>query len=248
MQFGHTEMTEINHKYRPLRLLTILFFPLVFSLLIFLVFILEKGMDWDFVNAGISPRDIKSIYTIFSFVFIHKDWSHLINNLISLTVLNAFLFYFYRPASLRIFIVLWFMSGTILWVIGRESIHIGASGLVYSLASFLFFSGLIRKHIQLIAISFIVALEYGNIIWHIFPWKPDDSISWEGHLAGFISGLIIAIAERNNGPQRPEKTWEDETDPEHENPDTEDTESSNNVETTSPDERSNDMVRFFYPY
>lgn len=201
-------MTE--KKYIPKRNLTILFFPLVFSLIIFLVFILEKGMGWNFVNAGISPREISSIYTIFSYVFIHKDWSHLLNNLISLTILNGFLFYFYRPASFRIFFVLWFLSGTILWVIGRESIHIGASGLIYSIASFLFFSGLIRKHLQLIAISLIVALEYGNIIWHIFPWKPDDSISWEGHLAGFISGLIIAVTERNNGPRRPVEKWEND--------------------------------------
>lgn len=204
-------------------------------------------MNWSFVDAGISPRDFKSMYTIFSYVFIHKDWSHLINNLISLTILNGFLFYFYRPVSLRIFMVLWLISGIFLWIIGRESIHIGASGLVYSLASFLFFSGLIRKHIQLIAISFIVALEYGNIIWHIFPWKPDDSVSWEGHLAGFISGLIIAIAERKNGPQKPETKWEeeDEIDPEYEKTDSEHSESPDSAQTINPDEHSNDKARIF---
>lgn len=230
-------MTETNKTDTPNRLLTILFFPIVFSLLIFLVFILEKGMKWNFVNAGISPRDLNSAYTIISAAFVHKDWSHLVNNLIPLTILNGFLFYFYRPVSMRIFVVLWLMSGSILWATGRESIHIGASGLVYSLASFLFFSGLIRKHIQLIAISFIVVLEYGNIIWHIFPWKPDDNISWEGHLAGFVSGLIIAIAERKNGPQRPKKIWEDDTDIEDENNDTEETDFSYEHDTTNRDER-----------
>jgi membrane associated rhomboid family serine protease len=103
-------------------------------------------------------------------------------------------------------------SGLILWLIGRDSWHIGASGLVYSLAFFLFFSGIIRKHTPLIAISLVVAFVYGSMVWHIFPWQIQDPVSWEGHLAGGIIGFVLSVLYKNVGPQKPVKIWEDEDD------------------------------------
>jgi len=103
-------------------------------------------------------------------------------------------------------------SGFILWIIGRDNWHIGASGLIYSLAFFLFFSGIIRKHVPLIAISLVVAFVYGSMIWHIFPWQVQDPISWEGHLAGGIIGFALSIWFRNKGPQKPIVSWDDEED------------------------------------
>jgi membrane associated rhomboid family serine protease len=108
-------------------------------------------------------------------------------------------------------------SGIILWIIGRESWHIGASGLIYALAFFLFFSGLIRRHIPLIAISLIITFLYGSMVWHIFPWKVNDPISWEGHLSGGFTGLMLAVFFRNQGPQRPIHEWEDEEEEDDEN-------------------------------
>jgi len=128
------------------------------------------------------------------------------------------LFYFYRPIATKIPLLSYFSSGIILWMIGRDSWHIGASGLIYSLAFFLFFSGLIRKHVPLIAISLIITFLYGSMVWHIFPWQTNDPISWEGHLAGGITGLILSVIYRNSGPQKPEIIWEnDEEDEEVEN-------------------------------
>ena len=87
-------------------------------------------------------------------------------------------FYSYKNIAKEIFLWLFFVSGFWLWVIGRPSLHIGASGVVYALASFLFTSGLIRKTPRLAAISLIVIFLYGSMIWGIFPTQP--SISWEG--------------------------------------------------------------------
>ena len=100
----------------------------------------------------------------------------------------------------------------ILWVIGRDSWHIGASGVIFSISFFLFFSGLLRKHIPLIAISFMVAFLYGNNVWHLFPWGKMDPVSWEGHLAGGITGVLLAFVYRKQGPQKPVKEWDDEDD------------------------------------
>ena len=89
---------------------------------------------------------------------------------------------------------------------GRQSFHIGASGIIYSLASFLFFSGIIRKNPPLTAISLVVLFLYGSMIWGLFPINKFSS--WEGHLSGFITGLVISILFRKDGPKRKKYQWE----------------------------------------
>jgi membrane associated rhomboid family serine protease len=90
--------------------------------------------------------------------------------------------------------------------------HIGASTLIYGLASFLFFSGILRRHRQLMVVSMLVVFLYGSITWGIFPFKTE--ISWEGHLFGAIAGLFVAFNYRGDGPQRKRYDWEDEPDEE----------------------------------
>ena len=169
-------------------------------------------MDWDFHTAGVFPRRIENLWGICTLVFVHADWSHLANNVISFVVLGSLLYYFYKELATKVMVISYFFSGLILWFIGRDSWHIGASGLIYSLAFFLFFSGFIRKYVPLIAISLVVAFIYGSMVWHIFPWQNQDPISWEGHLAGGIIGFGLSIFYRNEGPQKPVKIWEEELD------------------------------------
>ena len=188
------------------------FIPFILGILMILSFILEKGMGWDFHTAGIYPRRIENIGGIFTVIFIHADWSHLFNNVLSFVILSSFLFFFYKQLDLKVMIISYVFIGLMLWIIGRESWHIGASGLIYSIAFFLFFSGVIRKHVPLIAISLIVAFVYGSMIWHVFPWQNQDPISWEGHLSGGIVGFVLSVWYRNDGPQKPVKEWEEEED------------------------------------
>jgi len=187
-----------------------IFIPIIICILMIMSYVLEKGMQWDFHSAGVYPRRIENLWGIFTIVFVHADWGHLANNVLSFVILSSCLYYFYKQIASKIMLISYLFSGLILWVIGRDNWHIGASGLVYSLAFFLFFSGIIRKYVPLIAISFIVAFLYGSMVWHIFPWQLKDPISWEGHLAGGIVGFILSIIYRNNGPQKPIKVWEGE--------------------------------------
>ena len=187
-----------------------IFIPLVIGLLMILSFLLERGMDWDFHTAGVYPRRIENLWGIFTIIFVHADWSHLANNVISFILLGSCLYFFYKELATKVMIISYVSSGLILWFIGRDNWHIGASGLIYSLAFFLFFSGVIRKHVPLIAISLVVAFVYGSMIWHVFPWQIQDPISWEGHLAGGIIGLVLSFYYRNEGPQKPIKKWEEE--------------------------------------
>tara|TARA_A100001035_G_scaffold175792_1_gene139639 strand:+ start:1359 stop:1946 length:588 start_codon:yes stop_codon:yes gene_type:complete len=149
---------------------------------------------------GIYPRTLEGLKGVLFSPFIHSDWKHLINNAPPLFVLTATLGFFYKGIAKEVFFWSWLMSGLWLWAIGRPNFHIGASGLIYALASFLFFSGFIRKHTKLMSISMFVVFLYGGMIWGIFPMK--KHISWEGHLAGALAGLILAYWFKDNGPSR----------------------------------------------
>ena len=109
-------------------------------------------------------------------------------------------------------------TGILVWIIGRPSYHVGASGLIYGLAGFLFVSGIIRKHLGLMAISFLVAFQYGSMIWGVLPIE--DRVSWESHLSGLMTGIGLAWIYRNRGPKGHRFFWQGlgyETDEESDN-------------------------------
>ena len=187
-----------------------MFFPGIISLVMIMSFVFERGMGWSFISFGIEPRHFHGLLGIFFTPFIHSDLGHLFGNVFAFFVLSTSLYYFYTSLSNKILVLSVIISGVLLWIIGRESYHIGASGVVFALSSFLFISGIIRKHIPLIALSLIVVFLYGNNVWHLFPWLPNDPVSWEGHLAGGMTGSILAIVFRKEGPQRPVKIWEED--------------------------------------
>ena len=171
---------------------------LVFVALIVFVKLAENYLGYKGIKLGVFPRTLEGILGIITAPFIHGDWKHLFNNALPLIVLGTSLRFFYKEISKEVFFWSWLMSGLWLWSIGRPSFHIGASGLVYALASFLFFSGLIRKHTRLMAVSLVVVFLYGSLIWGIFPIK--THISWEGHLSGGIAGVLLAWWFREQGP------------------------------------------------
>lgn len=187
---------------------------LVIVSFVWLVFLLNySGLLGDrFSQWGIRPGDINGLKGIIFSPFIHTTFSHLLSNTLPLIILIWFLFYFYSNIATFVFITLWLLSGIITWLIGRGAIHVGASGLVFAILFFLFFSGLLRKYIPLVAVSLIVAFIYGSTVWSIFPVTElvDPSISWEGHLSGAISGLLLAIIFRKQGPQKPPIVWDEE--------------------------------------
>ena len=199
-----------------MRVKNAIFYPIVLCALVILVFVFEKITQTDLSFLGTDPREIKGLVGIITMPFLHSSIEHLFGNIIPLFVLTFSLFYFYRGIALKSFVLMWFFSGLLLWIIGRENYHIGASGLIYALAFFLFFSGIFRRHIPLAAVSAVVVFLYGSFVWGILPWQPKPEISWEGHLSGALVGIIFAIILRKYGPQKPVKVWEDE--PDDENP------------------------------
>ncbi|GHU79094.1 rhomboid family intramembrane serine protease [Bacteroidia bacterium] len=185
-------------------------------LVLWLVWIWGKGFDVNWYRLGIIPRTWEGLRGILFSPLIHQDASHLYSNSVPALVLSWCLFYFYKDLGYLVFPVLWILSGIFTWLIGRDSYHIGASGLIYALASFLFFSGIFRKYIPLMAVSMIVVFLYGSTVWSMFPVTEivDPAISWEAHLSGAMGGVICAVVFRRRGPKAPEPEEEDEEDTE----------------------------------
>lgn len=192
-----------------------------FLAIIWLIFLINQTLfsSHEFMRLGIVPATIKGLRGILFSPFLHASFSHLWSNTLSLFILIWFLFYFYSKIAPKVFIFLWLLSGLATWMIGRSAVHIGASGLVFAILFFLFFSGILRKYTPLVAVSLIVAFIYGGSVWSIFPITEliDATISWEGHLSGALSGLIMAVIFRNDGPQKPEVVWDEEEEDEFDN-------------------------------
>jgi len=191
------------------KLLLSMLIPGIFVCIMYLVKIIEILSGLDFSGMGIFPLTVRGLPGILFSPFIHAGFGHLFNNSLPLFFLGTALFYFYSEIAVKVSLWTYFLTGLFVWIAGRQAWHIGASGLVYGLASFLFFSGIIRKYFRLVALSLLIVFLYGSMVWGIFP-DVYKNVSWESHMLGFISGIILAIWYRKKGPQEPVPEWLDE--------------------------------------
>jgi len=191
-------------KFTPM-MLAISLYSVLF---LWIVYWFEVSFGYNFTKYGVYPRTLKGLKGILFSPFIHSGIKHLFNNSIPLFILLLSLFYFYRKIAFKILLFGGFLTGLLTWIIARDAYHIGASGIVYLLFSFVLFSGIIRKYNRLIAVSLIVIFLYGSMIWYILPIK--DGISWEGHLSGFLVGMSFAFIYKKHGPKKIEYKWENE--------------------------------------
>lgn len=181
-------MQDHHFKFSP----SVIALPFLSVLALWIVFWAEIRFQLNLETYGIYPRTVEGLRGILFSPFIHGSLEHLYNNSIPLLILIAALRFFYREQTYAVLGFGLLITGAITWIIGRESYHIGASGLVYLLVSFIFFKGMRTKYYRLVALSLVVIMVYGSLIWYIFP-HVEEGISWEGHLAGLITGFAFAI-------------------------------------------------------
>jgi membrane associated rhomboid family serine protease len=170
----------------------VIFLPLFFVLTLWSVFWYELQFQDNLSHFGIYPREVYGLKGILFSPFLHGDIEHLANNSVALLVLLPILRYFYKEQSFVVLFLGIIFSGLGTWLLGRPSYHIGASGLIYALVSFIFFKGIFTKYYRLVALSFTIVILYGGSVWYMFP-NLKEGISWEGHLAGFVVGLALAL-------------------------------------------------------
>lgn len=180
--------------------------PFYFVLLLWVVFWADSRFMLDLYHLGVLPGSASGMFGIFTSPLIHGSLMHLVNNTFPILALGAGLFYFYPRIAWKVIIVSWLASGLITWFIGRESYHIGASGLIYALAGFTFLCGILRKQANLLALSLLVVFFYGSLVWGILPIE--DTVSWEAHFGGAFAGFGLAIFYRKSPPRSKKYSWE----------------------------------------
>lgn len=188
------------------RILSAMFWPMVLLVVIWAIYLFAWKNNFSLIQYGLKPRTLSGLTGIFTLPFIHANWSHIIDNSVPVLFLGSLLFYFYRPLAWRVILFTVVISGVWVWVSARPAYHVGASGLIYGLAAFLIVSGIIRKNMQLLAITLLVTFLYGGMVWGLLPL--DTPVSWEGHLWGAVAGVVMAYYYREKGPKRKLYQWE----------------------------------------
>ncbi|WP_296316934.1 rhomboid family intramembrane serine protease [Winogradskyella sp. UBA3174] len=185
---------------------SVILYPLMIVFLVWLVFWYQVRIDYSIKYFGIRPQKVEGLIGIITSPFLHADIDHIYNNSIPLFVLSLALFYFYKKIAWKVILYGIPLSGFLTWLIGNSGNHIGASGLIYVLVSFIFFKGILAKHYRLIALSLMVVFLYGSMIWYVLPIKM--GMSWEGHLSGLITGFAFALFFRNQVAKPERYRWE----------------------------------------
>jgi membrane associated rhomboid family serine protease len=182
-----------------------------FIALIWLIQLLNWGLDLGLERFGVRPRQLGGLLGVLVAPLLHSDFSHLIANSLPLLVLGAGMLYLYPNSALKVIPAVYLGPGIAVWLFGRASVHIGASGLVYGLVSYVFVAGVIRRDRRAVAAALLVYFLYGTLAWGVFPIKPE--VSWETHLAAALIGLILAVFfQKLDIPPRKRYDWEDEVD------------------------------------
>jgi membrane associated rhomboid family serine protease len=179
-----------------------------FVALLWFIQILDWALDLGAEDFGIRPRQWAGLPGILFAPLMHGGFAHLVANSLPLVVLGAAMLYLYPHAALRVLPAVYLGPGIAVWLLARGGVHIGASGLVYGLVSYIFVAGLIRRDRRAIAASLVVCFMYGASVWGVLPIE--RGVSWETHLAAAVIGVVLAIALRRlDTPPRRRYSWED---------------------------------------
>ena len=192
--------------------------PLSLLLVIWIVYVFDHIVGFQWASYGVLPRDSAGIKGILFMPLLHGSWGHLLSNTPPLFVLMAMLWFFYPRIAAPAFLMIYILAGLATWTFARAGVyHIGASGLIYGLVAFLFWNGLFRRNVKAIVISLIVLFYYGGMFVGILPGQ--QGISWDGHLLGALAGIFTAYVFRRHkeneemevppdyGPEEPPRSF-----------------------------------------
>lgn len=161
---------------------------------LWLILFVDNFMGLELTRFGLRPGQLKGLIGLLTAPLLHGGAEHLFSNTAPLIVSLTTILYLYPGSSFRVIPVIWLGSGMLAWIIGRPSLHFGASGFVYGLLAFVFVSGILRLDMRSVAVSVMVWFLYGSMIWGVLPIRPN--MSWELHLGGAILGVALAIVFR----------------------------------------------------
>lgn len=197
--------------------------PLLMLSAMWLGFLLQTMGFFANCTGAIIPLLPEGLVGIITSPLLHGNLDHIIGNSIPIAILMFLLYQFYPLVASKVFFLGWISTGLLLWLLPPIDIltgeytytcTIGASGVVYVLAFFLFFSGIFKWNMKLLTISLLVVLYYGSLIWGMIPeelfynLQEPSKISWQAHLSGAIVGVILAYTFKQVGDKKKKYIWE----------------------------------------
>ncbi len=183
--------------------------PFKFIVLLWAIHLLQFFTSIDLGILGIYPRTILGLRGILFSPLIHGSFPHLISNSAPLFVLSAMILFFYPRVAVKSFTMIYLLTGAAVWLFARPVFHIGASGVIYGLLAFVFWSGIFRRNLKSIVLALIVTFLYSGFFLGILPSQ--EGISWESHLMGGLVGLFASFWFKDEVEQDEKKTipsWE----------------------------------------
>jgi len=180
-----------------------------FVALLWMIQALNAALDLELQRFGVEPRELAGLPGIFLAPLLHGSFDHLVANSLPLLVVGTAMLYLYPDSASRVLPAVYVGPGIVVWLFARGGVHVGASGLIYGLAAYVFVAGVIRRDRRAIAASLLVAFIYGSLAWGVLPIQP--GVSWETHLAAALIGVALAILLRRlDIPPHKRYAWEDE--------------------------------------
>lgn len=179
--------------------------------LLWVVYAIDWLTGFALRDFGIQPRRADGLWGILFAPLLHGSLSHLASNSVPLGVSLLGALFLYPNAMSRGLPVLYLGTGLLVWLFARPANHIGASGLLYALLTYVFLAGLLRRDVRSVSFSLLVFFLYGGMAWGVLPIRV--GVSFESHLAGAILGALAAWRFRR-WDQVPLKrySWEGEND------------------------------------
>lgn len=168
---------------------------LLLLLAVWIVEAVNLFMGHQLCRWGILPRTVSGLMGIPLSPFLHGSLLHLFANTIPLAILGGFTCLHGRLKFVEISVIIILVGGSGVWLLGRPSYHVGASGLIFGYFGFLVSRGYYQKSLASILISTITVISYGGLLWGVLP--SIGYVSWEGHLCGLVAGIVAAKLEKS---------------------------------------------------
>jgi len=187
-------MVMINTEKRLISAVKTAVIPVMFIWIIHFVKLIGN-FQWG--RFGVYPRETDGLAGIVLSPLIHGDFQHLFSNSIPIFFLVALILFFYRKVALISITAIYLITGLLVWLFAREGVyHIGASGVVYGMVSFVFWNGVFRRSMKAIILSLVIIVMYSGYVAGIVPGQ--EGISWESHLMGGLTGILVSFLFKNN--------------------------------------------------
>jgi membrane associated rhomboid family serine protease len=186
-RFTHSRQAQRNFRL-ALKL------SLVFVAILWAILIIDAALGLHLNRLGLRPGSINGLIGVVTAPLLHGGFEHLLSNTIPLFISLTATLYLYPKSAMRVIPLIWLGSGLLAWFIGRPTLHIGSSGLIYGFLAYVFVSGILRNDMRSVSVSLLVGFLYGSMIWGLLPTRPN--MSWEMHLTGAVFGVLLAIIYR----------------------------------------------------